>query len=345
MKIKTIKKILKLKIEDWTNSVNDNDVKKAIKDGAIVTGGSIASLLLREDVNDFDIYFKTKETLMTVCKYYCEGNDIQVWDGDRAKIEYDKIEQETKDFQEKNGGMGFDENKSRLATFLKDIEPNRVKLFVGHLGHKRIDPLDYKKNITDNTVLPYQPAFFSPNAISLTDKLQIVIRFWGPVEGIHKNYDFVHATNYYDVSENNLVLKDRAMESLLTKELYYVGSLYPLTSVIRAKKFIQRGWTITAGSYLKICFQVSKLDLEDIKVLEEQLIGVDIAYFSTLVDILKVKKENNPDFVPTYEWLAELIDKVFDGDEEDRETTPEKDENVASFGQGYVNGDGVDLDT
>jgi hypothetical protein len=46
------------------------------------------------------------------------------------------------------------------------------------------------------------------------------------------------------------------------------------------KKFIQRGWT-KRGRNPKMLFQVSELDLKNIEVLEEQLIGVDVAYFST----------------------------------------------------------------
>jgi hypothetical protein len=48
------------------------------------------------------------------------------------------------------------------------------------------------------------------------------------------------------------------------------------------KKFIQRGWTVN-GRNPKMLFQVSELDLKNIEVLEEQLIGVDVAYFSLLI--------------------------------------------------------------
>jgi hypothetical protein len=34
-------------------------------------------------------------------------------------------------------------------------------------------------------------------------------------------------------------------------------------------------------------FQVSELDLKNIEVLEEQLIGVDVAYFSLLITVLR----------------------------------------------------------
>lgn len=307
MKTKTIKKVLNSKIQDWVNSVDDKDVKQAILDGAIVTGGSIASLLLKEEVNDFDIYFKTKETLRTVCEYYCKDNGIEIYDGVQAKREYDSIQ-----YSEVGSE---DENLSRKAVFLKDIEPDRIKLYTGPIGHYKTDPLKFKKD-NDGKQVPYQVSFVSPNAISLTDKLQIVVRFWGEAEEIHKNYDFVHATNYYDVKEGKLVLHPKALESLLTWELYYIGSLYPLTSVIRSKKFIQRKWTITAGTYLKMLYQVSQLDLNDIKVLEEQLIGVDIAYFAKLIGILKHVQTKDPNFTIDYNWLAEMIDQVFDGDEE-----------------------------
>lgn len=312
MKLKTVKKVLESKIQKWIDSVDDKIVKEAIRDGAIVTGGSIASLLLKEEVNDFDIYFKTQETLRTVCEYYCKPLDVEVIDGVKAKKEWETLQ----------GNIEFsflDENQSRRATFLKNMDPERIKLFTGALGHKKIDPLELKKD-KDGNSLPYQVSFISPNAISLTDKVQIVARFWGEAAEIHKNYDFVHATNYYDVKERELVLHNKALISLLTRELSYIGSLYPLTSVIRAKKFIGRKWTITAGTYLKILYQVSLLDLNDIKELEEQLIGVDIAYFAKLIAILKTVQDKDENFIISYDWLADMIDKVFDGDDEDEET-------------------------
>ena len=36
-------------------------------------------------------------------------------------------------------------------------------------------------------------------------------------------------------------------------------------------------------------FQISKLDLTNVDILEEQLIGVDVAYFDKLITILRIK--------------------------------------------------------
>ncbi len=164
-------------------------------------------------------------------------------------------------------------------------------------------------------ILKYRPKFFSPNAISLSDDIQIVVRFHGNAEEIHKTFDFIHATNYFTFKEG-LVTNKTALESILTKQLKYQGSLYPLTTIIRIKKFLKRGWNINAGEMLKVMFQISELDLKDPNVLEEQLIGVDVSYFGTLIEILRgvdpASMNSN--------YLNTIIDKVFDGSEEQEES-------------------------
>ncbi len=70
MKIKTITKSIDKKIEDWLQSITDESLRKEVKKDLIVTGGCIASMLLKEPVNDYDIYFKTKATCKLIAEYY-----------------------------------------------------------------------------------------------------------------------------------------------------------------------------------------------------------------------------------------------------------------------------------
>ena len=158
---------------------------------------------------------------------------------------------------------------------------------------------------------PYRPVFLTSNAITLSDKVQIVIRFQGDAEKIHENYDFVHCTNYYLPGSQELNLNRAAMESLITKELIYQGSKYPVCSIIRTRKFLRKGWTINAGQYLKMCFQVSQLDLTDIKVLEDQLTGVDAAYFQEVIKYCKERMEKDDNFKVTVPYLVSIVDKIF----------------------------------
>jgi tRNA nucleotidyltransferase/poly(A) polymerase len=64
MNKKIIKSIVNAKLNKWLESIKDEEVKKLAAKDAILTGGSIASLLLNEEVKDFDVYFRTKETTL-----------------------------------------------------------------------------------------------------------------------------------------------------------------------------------------------------------------------------------------------------------------------------------------
>jgi hypothetical protein len=294
MKIKTIERVVKAKLTAWLDSIEDSDLRADVRTNIVLSGGSITSLLLQEPVNDFDVYLKDIEVLERLAKYYAKG--FVVLNGNRRE-EYIK---------EKTEGSAFSEEDdlSQAMVIYKSLHPGQIKLYVNGAGVEAAKG-DEK---------PFHPVFFSQNAISLSDQIQIVLRFSGTVEEIHKSFDFIHATNYFTFEEG-LVTNIKALECILTKELKYQGSLYPLTSIIRMKKFITRKWTMNAGEVLKILFQVSELDLKDPVVLEEQLIGVDIAYFSQLIEILRGV---SPDKINSI-YLSRLIDKVFnnfDGDEE-----------------------------
>lgn len=279
------------KLTEWLNTITDSELKKDLKPNVMVSGGCIASLFLGEKVNDYDVYIKDMNVLKRLTEYYAGKfpEDLEVFDGRKRQQYLDKCE---------------DENiEGQYYISVKNLKSDQIKIFVnGDRGGFRVEEIDADKK--------YQPSFFSPNAISLTDDLQIVIRFNGDNEAIHKNFDFIHATNYFTFNDG-LVTNLAAMESLMTKQLVYQGSLYPLTSIIRVRKFIKRHWNIGAGELLKIMFQISQLDLTDVEVLEEQLIGVDVAYFDTLIKALRKKQEKDENFDINSLYLNEIIDRVF----------------------------------
>jgi hypothetical protein len=301
MQIKTIKKVITRKLEDWLSSIEGEQLREDVRKNLLLSGGSITSLLQGTPVNDYDIYIQDIDVLVRLAKYYCPGI---VLDG-RLRNQY--IKNKYPKYDEQNPfWMDLDEKYApELLVRLLTLKSDQVKLDIVSAGIKKDLLCEVGKEPAK-----YQVAFLSQNAISLTDDIQIVLRFSGSVEEIHKTFDFIHATNYFTFKEG-LVTNIPALESILTKTLKYQGSLYPLTSIIRMKKFIQRGWTVNAGEMLKMIFQVSELDLKDLVVLEEQLIGVDVAYFSTLIEILRgVAPEK---ITPSY--LSTIIDKVFNEDE------------------------------
>lgn len=288
MLIKTIAKVIAKKLEDWLETITDENLRKEVRKSLLVSGGSITSLLLNEKVNDYDVYIQDMDVLIKLANYYCPG---QVLDG-RKKQEYLSQSQDTV-FNNDNETDNLAQQRVRYLS-LKD---NQVKLNVASDG-VRMQPAGPDEK--------YTVAFLSQNAISLNDDVQIVLRFNGTPQEIHETFDFIHATNYFTFADG-LVTNVKALECVITKELKYQGSHYPLTSIIRMKKFIRRNWKINAGEILKIMFQISELDLKDVVVLEEQLIGVDIAYFSTLIEIIR----GVPPEKLCSSYLNELIDRVF----------------------------------
>ena len=76
---------------------------------------------------------------------------------------------------------------------------------------------------------------------------------------------------------------------------------------MRLRKFIKRNWTINAGQILKMCMQISALDLTDVATLEDQLTGVDCAYFLQVIERIKEKDPQKLEAA----YLIEIVDRMF----------------------------------
>ncbi|MFN8296777.1 MAG: hypothetical protein U0T69_11310 [Chitinophagales bacterium] len=312
MKKKTINAVLAKKFEDFIKSIEDEKVQKLVKENSIITGGCIASMFLKEKVNDFDVYFTNKETVLAVAHYY-----VHKFKSNRKKDDNDTgVEVPISVLEDEDGRVKLVIKSAGIAAEDKGSNYQYFEQHPEEVGTEYIDNVVSVFKEADNNEKPrYRPLFLSANAITLSDKIQLVLRFYGEAKEIHDNYDFVHCTNYWESKTKKLVTNIDALESLLSKELQYIGSKYPIASLIRIRKFINRQWTINAGQILKIAHQTSNLDLTNIATLEDQLIGVDVAYFNELIDALKAhsdkEKEAGRTFTVDFGYLATIIDRIF----------------------------------
>lgn len=283
MNSKNIKRHLNAKMRDWLENVDNEDIKKVIQDNAIVTGGALVSLLTGEKPHDYDVYFKTKDAVVRVAQYY-----IDKW----------------------NAG-----HPDKTATL--QIEGDRVKCFISSVGVAGENPFEEKDDLLEEDTqetksdakAKYSPVFLSSNAITLSNKIQVVIRFYGEVSEIHKNYDFAHCTCSWSSWDNSVNLPNKALECIINKELYYIGSKYPLCSIIRTRKYLERGYHINAGQYVKMAMQLNELNLKDIQTLEDQLTGVDTGYFQMMIDNLRENYSEDGKIDSSY--VIELVNKLF----------------------------------
>lgn len=314
MKAKTIKAVLRKKIDEWIASIEDEALRELVKKETVVTGGAIASMLLREPVNDFDVYFLTKETTKRVAEYYCSKFNPTTRKGIPCKTTIQEDDDGRIRIVIKSAGIASEDGTEKPYEYFEAQPEGQAQGYVaaimkdsGEIQDTYEETEALAQQTEDDGKPKYRPVFLSTNAITLSHRIQIVIRFYGQPDQIHENYDYVHCTNYWKSDDGELVLRPAALEALLTKELRYVGSKYPVCSVIRLRKFMARGWTVNAGQILKILMQVSALDLTDIAVLQDQLTGVDSAYF---LEVISKLKEKDPEKVNTA-YLIEIIDRMF----------------------------------
>jgi hypothetical protein len=370
MKAKTINAVISKKMNEWLKSIEDESLVKLLKRDVIVTGGCITSMLLNEKVNDFDVYFKTKECTKAVAEYYCvkfnevnknrlngvckplfayvlDGEDVESWKNGKLALSLFAIGYPDFKYEEYQSWNTSEESKNpkdyedpqqkdivrkynNVSGMLLNTPIDRIKVMVNSDGIAEdsdtiADNAEYDMNAyldalgdgdsIDAEVMEekgdkYKPIFLSTNAITLSNSVQLITRFYGNPEEIHVNYDFVHATNYWTFSDG-VVLNQRALEAILNKELVYIGSKYPIASLVRTRKFIKRGWQINAGQFVKMSWQISELNLKDIYVLEDQLVGVDSIYFLSFISSMKRRSIEDKDFNLTQDYLTTVIDKIF----------------------------------
>ncbi len=319
MKSATVKKFLRSQVNKWLATITDERVRGLCEKDTIVSGGAIASLMMGEKLNDYDIYFRTRDTARSVAVYYVDTFNktnaalklkSYVKSSVNPEVKDQSIENIRGDTEEriiiymKSSGVasatqeeyGYFESESEATT----------DAFVDSLNKQELGE-ELSETLKSNP--KYAPIFFSDNAISLSDKFQLVIRFYGEPKEIHDNYDYAHAMCSYDYGKDELNLHPEALEAMLSKTLIYKGSLYPIASLFRIRKFVARGWRISAGQMLKIIFQLNGVDLNNPTILREQLIGVDQAYMSQLLSVLQ--NRNHAEKIDSL-YITKIIDEIFE---------------------------------
>lgn len=305
MRKRNINLALHNKMSKWLATLPE-ELQKMAKRDVIVTGGSIASMLLGEKVNDYDVYFRTKETTFAIAKHYVARFEAYQQHKYADHVKYsmhveeliDTLGRERIRVKIQSAGVAGEKTKEVYDYFESRPEEN---------AGQYVEDVYDQEYTTDPGQEPYRPVFLSTNAITLADQVQIIVRFFGGPEAIHENFDFVHCMNYWTFDEG-VVLNLASLEALMSKTLVYNGSLYPICSVLRAKKFIQRGWNINAGQYLKMMLQIGDLNLSSYQVLEEQLTGVDAAYFSEM--LAHARNSEDPERIDKA-YLIEIINRMF----------------------------------
>lgn len=305
--------------DDFVSSIEDSRIRDIVDKNSIITGGCIVSMLLNEKVNDYDYYFTNLSDVSAVAHHY-----VNIFNKNHGKrlsslttipvvcVEHDRVR-----INIKSAGIISEDSDVAEYRYFEQHPDEEGDRYVSRTMRAVANVVADADTVSDDFLeaesrKPYRPVFLTDNAITLSERIQLIVRFYGSPSIIHRNFDFVHCMSYWESRNRKLHLNPEAMESIMSRELKYVGSLYPVSSVVRMRKFLRKGWWINAGQILKILLQISELNLHDITVLEEQLTGVDTAYFFDLIERLKRKQDSlkDSDTVGML-YIVSIIDRMF----------------------------------
>lgn len=262
-KSKEIERHFKEKINDWLFTLTGTSLLPSkvdsIRNSLYVSGGSIVSLLLGEEINDYDIFLDDVDLMHDLVSYYLgrytEGTNLKK---DTFSIHKEYL---TNLAQYNLGNPGTIEIKVKNNE-QKNINHNNGKF--------------YGKKITDNWVKPtmgvYSPIVITSRAITLSDGIQLCFRLCGKPRLIHKFFDFDHCMNHWNYKEG-LVLKQEALASIVSKELKYNSTQFPINTLFRLQKFMSRGWTFPRSEAVKLAYNLSQLNLSDMDAFKHELNG------------------------------------------------------------------------
>jgi hypothetical protein len=167
--------------------------------------------------------------------------------------------------------------------FIDEESANKVKSY-------------YEANKNNTNKDKYHVKLITDNAINLSDKVQLITKFVGTPEKVVNNFDWQHIKSYYKYPDG-LSLTSDIYKLIMEKELVYTGSAYPLSSLMRLKKYIKKGWHVSNATIVHIALDFA----EDMQKRYEQQNEIssegtlycveDIIYHMNGVDPLTIQKE------------------------------------------------------
>lgn len=257
-----------------------------INKNCYIAGGACVSNATRQPIHDIDIYFKTKEARdlfiseISEERYFSKSSNE--W---KALIMYDSLLE--------NGviEIGDEKNFTDLECLISSEKFRDAIVF--NLKNKYDDytipkPLfEKQKWMLSNG---YDYVLLERNHFSVEDNeflgnksitiirndmfYQFILRFYGdPQKMMDETFDFQHCKIAYDLEINEYITTQETWEALSKRELHYVNSFYPISSLKRLYKYGNRGFKWNNNEFVKIIRDIHKVDVENKFVLEDQLIG------------------------------------------------------------------------
>ena len=143
----------------------------------------------------------------------------------------------------------------------------------------------------------YHVKLITENSTNLSDKIQLITKFIGDPMFITQQFDWQHIKSWYSCKEEKLYLTNDVYRLIVEKELIYTGSAYPLSSFLRLKKYLKKGWNVSTATMVHIALDITQsFRNSDAHRIRKQLQNANIS--PELLDDFQQENENQtePEF-------------------------------------------------
>lgn len=266
-------------------NISDTINNKWIMDNCYIAGGACVSNATRQPIHDVDIYFKTKEARDLFIEEISDGEYIS-----NKSTEYLFIM--IYDSMLKSGAIEVGDTREFETDFTMSSRNSDgiviYKIDDGYKEREVPEPLFLKQkwmfeNGYDYVLLERNHFevddgdFFGNKSITLKRNdmvYQFILRFYGdPQKMMDETFDFQHCKIAYDLATREYIATTETWESLSKRELRYVNSFYPISSLKRLYKYGKRGFIWNNNEFVKIVRDIHKVDTDNKFVMEDQLVG------------------------------------------------------------------------
>jgi len=183
---------------------------------------------------------------------------------------------------------------------INDVDIYFVKDFN---DHKKFDLIEYKLEFETDFAKSYNVKGHKVQFIKIT----------GTPEEVMSKFDYTISMGAYDPYNDKFILEENFLYNLAERRLVFNDNTeFPISSLWRMKKFLNRGYKIDAKSVITLALSIHKLKIDDYTDLKKQLDGIDTLLLKDITDkLIEDKKEAKYDFEEFIAYLEKAIDKIW----------------------------------
>lgn len=149
-------------------------------------------------------------------------------------------------------------------------------------------------------------------------RIQYIKKIVGPAPIILNQFDFTICECAYLPQTKEFIMGWYFLADLCSRRLRYnIEGKYPIASLWRMKKYIERGFKLPAIESIKLGLRINNLNIDSYKDLKEQLEGIDTLFLKDLTDILIENGDKKFDLREALAYMEQVLEGKLDVVEEE----------------------------